>query len=158
MAEELSRQSPCAPLTVPYQVHPRYLVKDRDAVMDKRNSERECRWCGQRFIPAGPEARFCSGACRPAAYRDRREPGLTDPMTEPCVAEGGEVVQRVELRENRASFALIIGGLGRRSLFIMTAEWRKADGITNNLQRLASGARMGEILALPVSVPGTGRP
>ena len=71
VVEELSRQSPCAPLTVPYQVHPRYLVKGGDAVKDKRNSERECEWCGQRFIPARPEARFCSGACRQAAYRDR---------------------------------------------------------------------------------------
>ncbi len=79
-------------------------------------------------------------------------------MTEPCVTEGGDVVRRVELRENRASFALILGGPGRQTLFIMTAEWRKADGITNNLQRLASGARQGETLALPVSVPGTGRP
>ncbi len=73
VVEELSRQTPYAPLTVPYQVHPRYLVKDVDAVMDKRNGERECGWCGQRFIPARPEARFCSGACRQAAYRDRRK-------------------------------------------------------------------------------------
>ena len=74
------------------------------------------------------------------------------------VAEGGEVLQRVELRENRAPFALMLGGPDRRTLFIMTAEWRKADGITTNLQRLANGPRTGEILTLPVSVPGTGRP
>ncbi len=47
------------------------------------------------------------------------------------VAEGGEVLQRVELRENRAPFALMLGGPDRRTLFIMTAEWRKADGITS---------------------------
>jgi len=40
----------------------------------------------------------------------------------------------------------------------MTAEWRKADGITDNLARLTNGPRTGEILTLPVSVPGTGRP
>jgi len=40
----------------------------------------------------------------------------------------------------------------------MTAEWRKADGITNNLQQLANGPRTGQILTLPVSVPGAGRP
>ena len=74
------------------------------------------------------------------------------------VAEGGEVLQRVELRENWAPFALMLGGPDRRTLFIMTAEWRKADGITNNLKRLAVGSRTGQILALPVSVPGTGRP
>ena len=74
------------------------------------------------------------------------------------VAEGGEVLQRVELRENRAPFALMLGGPDRRTLFIMAAEWRTADGITSNLQRLANGPRTGEILTLPVSVPGTGRP
>jgi sugar lactone lactonase YvrE len=73
------------------------------------------------------------------------------------VAEGGEVLQRVELRENRAPFALMLGGPDRRILYIMTAEWRPADGISN-LQRLANGPRTGEILTLPVSVPGTGRP
>jgi len=74
------------------------------------------------------------------------------------VAEGGEVLQRVELRENRAPFALMLGGPDRRTLFIMTAEWRTADGITDNLARLTNGPRTGEILTLPVSVPGTGRP
>jgi len=49
-------------------------------------------------------------------------------------------------------------GVHWRTLFIMTAEWRKADGITNNLQRLANGPRTGQILTLPVSVPGVGRP
>jgi sugar lactone lactonase YvrE len=74
------------------------------------------------------------------------------------VAEGGEVLQRAGLRENRAPFALMPGGPGRRTLFIMTAGWRKADGITRNLKRLTSGPRTGQILTLPVSVPGTGRP
>jgi sugar lactone lactonase YvrE len=74
------------------------------------------------------------------------------------VAEGGEVLQRVELREHRAAFALMLGGPDRRTLFIMTAEWRTADGLATNLQRLATGPRNGEILALPISVPGAGRP
>jgi sugar lactone lactonase YvrE len=73
------------------------------------------------------------------------------------VAEGGEILQRVELPDNRAPFALMLGGPDRRTLFIMTVEWRPADGITN-LKRLAEGPRTGEILTLPVSVPGTGRP
>jgi sugar lactone lactonase YvrE len=73
------------------------------------------------------------------------------------VAEGGEVLQRVELAENRAPFALMLGGPDRRTLFIMTAEWRPADGLAN-LQRLATGPCTGEILTLPVSVPGAGRP
>jgi sugar lactone lactonase YvrE len=74
------------------------------------------------------------------------------------VAEGGDVLQRVELDEDRAPFALMLGGPDRRTLFIMTAEWRKADSITNNLQRLVNGPRTGQILTLPVPVPGAGRP
>ena len=74
------------------------------------------------------------------------------------VAEGGEVVQRVELAENRAPFALMLGGPDRRTLFIMTAEWRAADGHVANLDRLTNGPRTGEILTLQVSVPGAGRP
>jgi sugar lactone lactonase YvrE len=74
------------------------------------------------------------------------------------VAPGGEVLQRVELPENRAPFALMLGGPDRRTLFIMTAEWRPADGVTENLGRLANGPRTGKILTLPVSVPGAGRP
>ena len=74
------------------------------------------------------------------------------------VAEGGMVLQRVELAENRAPFALMLGGPDRRTLFICTAEWHTADGHVANLKRLATGPRTGEILALPVEVPGTGRP
>jgi sugar lactone lactonase YvrE len=74
------------------------------------------------------------------------------------VAEGGKILQRVELREDRAPFAMMLGGADRRTLFIMTAEWRAADGIAANLERLTSGPRTGEVLTLPVSVPGAGRP
>jgi sugar lactone lactonase YvrE len=74
------------------------------------------------------------------------------------VAEGGEVLQRVELREHRAAPAMTLGGPDRRTLFVMTWEWHTADGTTANLQRLASGPRSAEVLALPVSVPGAGRP
>src|ERR1700750_1226216 len=74
------------------------------------------------------------------------------------VAEGGTVLQRIELKENRAPFALMLGGPDRRTLFICTAEWHKADDHVANLERLTTGPRTGEILALPVEVPGTGRP
>ena len=74
------------------------------------------------------------------------------------VREGGEVLQRVELPENRAPFALMLGGPDGRTLFICTAEWHKADGAPANLERLTTGPRAGEILALPVDVPGAGRP
>jgi sugar lactone lactonase YvrE len=74
------------------------------------------------------------------------------------VAEGGEILQRVELEENRAPFALMLGGPDRRTLFICTAEWHLADGHVANLERLNTGPRTGEILALAVEVPGSGRP
>ena len=74
------------------------------------------------------------------------------------VAEGGEVLQRVDLPEGRAPFALMLGGPDRRTLFILTAEWRLADGHVANLDRLVTGPRTGEILTLPVPVPGAGRP
>ena len=74
------------------------------------------------------------------------------------VAEGGTVLQHIELEENRAPFALMLGGPDRRTLFICTAEWRIADGAPANLERLATGPRTGRILAVPVNVPGTGRP
>jgi sugar lactone lactonase YvrE len=74
------------------------------------------------------------------------------------VAEGGQVLQRLELGENRAPFAVMLGGPDRRTLFILTAEWRPADHYTTNLERLTHGPRTGEILTLPVPVPGAGRP
>jgi sugar lactone lactonase YvrE len=74
------------------------------------------------------------------------------------VAEGGKILQRAELPENRVPFALMLGGPDRRTLFILTAGWWPADGHVANLDRLANGPRTGEILTLPVSVPGAGRP
>ena len=74
------------------------------------------------------------------------------------VAEGGQILQRVALGENRAPFALMLGGPDRQTLFILTAEWLPADDHIVNLDRLTNGPRTGEILTLPVSVPGAGRP
>jgi sugar lactone lactonase YvrE len=74
------------------------------------------------------------------------------------VAEGGQVLDRVELAENRAPFALMLGGPDRRTLFICTAEWHKDEAAPANLERLSTGPRTGQILALPVEIPGAGRP
>ncbi|MBO0770877.1 MAG: SMP-30/gluconolactonase/LRE family protein [Actinobacteria bacterium] len=74
------------------------------------------------------------------------------------VAEGGRILERVGLGENRAPFSLMLGGPDRRTLFILTAEWRPADDHVVNLDRLTNGPRTGQILTLPVQVPGTGRP
>ena len=74
------------------------------------------------------------------------------------VADGGKVLQRVELSEGRAPFALMLGGPHGQTLFICTAEWSLADDHVVNLERLNTGPRTGEILTLPVQVPGAGRP
>ncbi|MER5999708.1 SMP-30/gluconolactonase/LRE family protein [Nonomuraea angiospora] len=74
------------------------------------------------------------------------------------VAEGGHNLERIELPEERAPFALMLGGPDRRTLFVLTAEWRQSDGVTDNLQRLTTGPRTGQILTFSVSVPGAGRP
>ncbi|MGW4962952.1 SMP-30/gluconolactonase/LRE family protein [Nonomuraea sp. NPDC004186] len=74
------------------------------------------------------------------------------------VAEGGHILERIELPEERAPFALMLGGPDRRTLFVLTAEWRQPDGVTDNLQRLTTGPRTGQILTFSVSVPGVGRP
>jgi len=74
------------------------------------------------------------------------------------VAEGGRVLDRIELAGNRAPFALMLGGPDRRTLFICTAEWHKDEGAPANLERLSTGPRTGQILAVPVEIPGAGRP
>ncbi|HEX3790635.1 MAG TPA: SMP-30/gluconolactonase/LRE family protein [Pseudonocardiaceae bacterium] len=74
------------------------------------------------------------------------------------VAEGGKILDRVELDPDRAPFALMLGGPDRRTLFILTAEWRPAEGITGNISRLSTGPRTGQVLTIRVPVPGTGRP
>jgi sugar lactone lactonase YvrE len=74
------------------------------------------------------------------------------------VAEGGRVLERVELAENQAPFALALGGADRRTLFIMTAEWRPGDSVGDNLGRLVNGPRTGQVVYVSVSVPGVGGP
>ena len=66
------------------------------------------------------------------------------------VAEGGEVLQTVEL--DRGGFACVLGGADGRTLFIVAAEWR---GMTE-AEMVAPGT--GQVLTVPVEVPGAGRP
>ncbi|GAA1528812.1 SMP-30/gluconolactonase/LRE family protein [Kribbella lupini] len=74
------------------------------------------------------------------------------------VAEGGEVLERIELDEHRAPFALALGGADRRTLFVLTADWHVDEPIADNLARLTNGPRGGRVLTQRVGVPGTGRP
>jgi sugar lactone lactonase YvrE len=82
----------------------------------------------------------------------------TGGMSVARVAEGGKALQRVELPEYRAPFALMLGGPDRRTLFILTAEWRPDGSVSEKLQGLVDGPRTGEIRTLRVDVPGVGRP
>ena len=66
------------------------------------------------------------------------------------VAEGGAVLQAVDL--DRGGFACVLGGPGRRTLFIVAAEWR---GMTEP-ELVTPGS--GQVLAVEVEVPGAGWP
>ncbi|MFI9102308.1 SMP-30/gluconolactonase/LRE family protein [Streptomyces fildesensis] len=64
------------------------------------------------------------------------------------VAEGGEVLQVVEL--DRGGFACALGGPDGTTLFMVAAEWRGMSEL------VAPGS--GQVLGIEVDVPGAGRP
>ncbi|MGI5452323.1 SMP-30/gluconolactonase/LRE family protein [Streptomyces sp. CA-249302] len=66
------------------------------------------------------------------------------------VTEGGAVLRTVTL--DRGAFACALGGPDRRTLFITAARWQ---GMTET-EMVAPGS--GQVLAMPVEVPGAGRP
>jgi sugar lactone lactonase YvrE len=77
----------------------------------------------------------------------------------PCclrVAQGGEVLDRILL--DQAGFACALGGPDGRTLFMLTADWHMAEDFMDNLQRLTTGPRTGNVLAATVSVPSAGWP
>lgn len=45
-----------------------------------------------------------------------------------------------------------------RTLFMLTADWHMDEGFENNLHRLTTGPRTGQVLTSRVSVPGAGWP
>jgi sugar lactone lactonase YvrE len=65
------------------------------------------------------------------------------------VREGGEVLQRVDL--NLGCFACMLGGVDRRTLFMVVREWR-------GLESTADRARTGQILTLRAPAPHAGWP
>jgi len=65
------------------------------------------------------------------------------------VRQGGEVLQTIRL--DRGCFACMLGGADKRTLFIMTAEWRGTTGMTD-------GRRTGQVLTFEASAPGAGWP
>ncbi len=65
------------------------------------------------------------------------------------VREGGEVLQAIEL--DRGCFACMLGGVDKRTLFLMANEWRGPAS-------MADGARTGQVLTVEAPAPGAGWP
>jgi sugar lactone lactonase YvrE len=74
------------------------------------------------------------------------------------VAEGGRILDRIELPPGQTPFALMLGGPDRQTLFVLTADWRATDSIGDNLHRLVTGPRTGKVLTARAPAPGAGRP
>jgi len=72
------------------------------------------------------------------------------------VAEGGKVLDRIPL--GQFGFACALGGADGRTLFILTADWHMEEDFMDNLQRLTTGPRTGQVLTATVSVPSAGWP
>ena len=66
-------------------------------------------------------------------------------------AEGGEVLQRIEL--DQACFACMLGGPDRKTLFLLAVEWRGIEQVNE-----AVAARTGKVLVSQAPVPGAGWP
>jgi sugar lactone lactonase YvrE len=65
------------------------------------------------------------------------------------VREGGEVLQTIEL--DRGCFACMLGGVDRRTLFLVATEWR-------GIEHMAEGTRTGQVLTAEAPAPGAGWP
>ena len=65
------------------------------------------------------------------------------------VREGGEVLQTIDL--DRGCFACTLGGVDRRTLFLVATEWR-------GTEHMAEGTRTGQVLTVAAPAPGAGWP
>ena len=72
------------------------------------------------------------------------------------VREGGEVLDRIEL--DRAPFACMLGGPDRSTLFAMAQDWRLSESPADNMTRLTTGPRTGQVLTAAAPAPGVGWP
>jgi sugar lactone lactonase YvrE len=74
-------------------------------------------------------------------------------MTNDCarIREGGEVLDVAEL--DRPCFAAMLGGPDRRTLFMLTAQWRGTEGMEDVIE-----ARTGQVLVADAPAPGVGWP
>jgi sugar lactone lactonase YvrE len=67
------------------------------------------------------------------------------------VAEGGEVLERIEL--DNFCFACMLGGPDRETLFMLTAEWHGIEGV-----EAALADRTGKVVTAAAPAPGVGWP
>ena len=67
------------------------------------------------------------------------------------IREGGEVRERIDL--DRPCFAAMLGGPDRRTLFMLTAEFRGTNAIEDVIK-----ARTGQVLVVDAPAPGVGWP
>ena len=72
------------------------------------------------------------------------------------VREGGEVLERVRL--DQPCFACMLGGEDRRTLFMLSADWRGPDSFADNIARLTKGPRTGRLLTVAAPARGAGWP
>jgi sugar lactone lactonase YvrE len=72
------------------------------------------------------------------------------------VAEGGELLDRIEL--DGMPFACMLGGPGRKTLFVMVADWDRSADPGDNMARLTTGPRTGQIVTIEAPAPGVGWP
>jgi sugar lactone lactonase YvrE len=82
------------------------------------------------------------------------QPGVSNDVGR--VREGGEVLDRVRL--DLPCFACALGGEDGKTLFMLVADWRMSDSFDDNIARLTTGPRTGQLLTAPAPTPGAGRP
>ncbi len=67
------------------------------------------------------------------------------------IREGGEVLDTIEL--DRPCFATMLGGPDRRTLFMLTADWKGTEGMEGVI-----AARTGQVLVAEAPAAGVGWP
>jgi sugar lactone lactonase YvrE len=72
------------------------------------------------------------------------------------VGDGGELLERIEL--DGMPFACMLGGPGRKTLFVMVADWDRSADPGDNMARLTTGPRTGQIVTVEAPAPGAGWP
>jgi sugar lactone lactonase YvrE len=77
----------------------------------------------------------------------------TNWLPDGCLLITGPELIRVEPDLGRPCFATVLGGPERRSLFMLTADWRGTEGVED-----VSTARTGQVLVVEAPAPGVGWP